>query len=71
MIDDVFAPHPLAEADPLGLGELLKPSEVASALRVNVATIGRMIDRGELPTVQIGNVRRIPAAGLKARLRTT
>lgn len=41
------------------MNKLLKVSEVADKLGVNQLTVRRMIDRGELPYVQVGRSMRI------------
>lgn len=46
----------------------LKVREVAELLRVAPMTIYRLIERGELPAVQIGRSRRIPRSALDAYL---
>jgi len=47
----------------------LKVAEVAKRLRVNVRTIYRMIERGELHGVRVGRLWRVPAVALEDYLR--
>ncbi len=48
--------------------ELLKPSEVAVSLRVTVRTVQRLIKRGDLPAVKVGERFRIRKDDLDAYL---
>ena len=41
-------------------GCVYKPSEVAKMLRVDMRTVYGMIERGELPSIKVGRLIRIP-----------
>ena len=43
---------------------LLTPADVASRLRCSLSYAYRLIERGTLPSVRLGRVRRVPAASL-------
>ena len=45
---------------------LLTVVEVAKVLRVDVSTVRRILERGELKGVKVGNVWRVHAAKLRA-----
>lgn len=42
--------------------------EVAAELEVSLQTVGRIIDRGELPSVKIGQRVKVPSAAVAAYL---
>ena len=44
---------------------LLTPQEAANALRTSRTTIYKLIKRGEIPSLKIGQLRRIPLKALK------
>lgn len=46
----------------------LKVAEVAAKLRVDVRTVYRMVDRGELQAVRVGRLIRIPTGALEAMI---
>ncbi len=48
--------------------EILKPSEVATRLRVSRKTVGRLIDNGVLPALRAGRVIRISATAVETVL---
>jgi excisionase family DNA binding protein len=48
---------------------LLSLSEVAERLNISLITVRRLIERGELPSLKIGKVRRVKPADLEAYLR--
>jgi len=46
--------------------DLYTRQEVADLLKVHVRTVDRMLNRGEIPTIQLGNrIIRIPESSLK------
>ena len=45
---------------------LLTPADVALKLRCSLSYAYRLIERGTLPSVRLGRVRRVPAAALDA-----
>jgi excisionase family DNA binding protein len=47
---------------------LLTPDELCTQLKIRRATAQKMLASGELPSIKIGRLRRIPAAGLRAWL---
>lgn len=52
------------------MDKLLTIKEVAEVLNVNPRTVNRMIDRGELPAVKVGNRWRIKPEDVKDFLKT-
>lgn len=48
---------------------LLKPREVAGMLRISVERVRQMCCNGELPSLRVGNLHRIPEAELKKWIR--
>ena len=46
-------------------GLLLTPEEAFNALRIGRAKGFQLIASGELPSIKVGRLRRIPAAGLR------
>jgi len=48
--------------------ELLRTDEAAAVLRCSIRTVWRMIERGELRTVKVGQQWRIPVEELNERL---
>lgn len=46
-----------------------KPAEVAKMLRCDMRTVYGMIERGELLSIKLGRVIRIPAASVEALLK--
>lgn len=51
-----------------GYGDLLKAAEVASVLGVSSRMITRLAERGEIPAIRIGSVRRFPRERLREYL---
>jgi excisionase family DNA binding protein len=43
---------------------LLSPDETCEALGVKRSTLFKMLEAGEIPSIKIGRLRRIPRAGL-------
>lgn len=50
------------------LKPMLKVQEVAHLLGVNHKTVRERVDKGEIPSVRLGRVLRIPTAGLRPML---
>jgi excisionase family DNA binding protein len=44
---------------------LLSPEETCKALGVKRATLFKLLATGEIPSIKLGKLRRIPAAGLQ------
>ena len=44
---------------------LLSPDETCEVLGVKRSTLFKMLEAGEIPSIKVGRLRRIPTAGLK------
>ena len=44
---------------------LLSPEETCNALGVRCSTLFKMLEAGEIPSIKVGRLRRIPVEGLR------
>ena len=49
---------------------LYRPAEAAEALRVSRSKVYELMNRGEIPWVRVGKVRRVPVEALRQLIRT-